>query len=194
MPPKRAPDSVKQARVNEAADVLYAATGEFPVLEDVAHQAKMSSRDIGAFFREWKANQMVAASTFRLSQNALEGLDKLKAEAEKILKTEVAWLTKDHEAALNTLREWYTAELQKEIDVFTDKNAELETKIEYLQAQLQEHKAENAKLITELTGAQALNISKSYIQESLQQVVQNLMRHQAQSDVASGEETVNAAA
>lgn len=194
MPPKKAPDSVKQARVNEAADFLYAATGEFPTVDDVARQAKMSSRDIGALFREWKAIQMVAASTFRLSQNALEGLESLKAEAEQILKTEVAWLTKDHEAALTSLREQYTAEIRRETDVFADKNAELETKIEFLQAQLQEQKAENAKLMTGLTGARALNISKDLIQESLGELIQKFMQSQAQPDVVPCEEIENAAA
>lgn len=172
MPRKKAPDSEKQARVYDAADVLYGETGNFPTVDDVAQKAKMSSRDIKIFFNQWKANQMAAATTFRLSKEAQEGLDSLKADAEQLLKTEIAWLIKDHEAAILVLRNQYMADIQKDAEAFGERIAELETKNEYLQAQLFEYKAENGKLKAELTEARALNISKDVLSEILQQLKQ----------------------
>ncbi|QOX78641.1 hypothetical protein FY034_06790 [Trichlorobacter lovleyi] len=190
MPRKKAPDSVKQARVNEAANVLYGETGDIPKVDDVAHKAKMSSRDIKDFFNEWKANQMAAASTCRLSQDAQDGLDKLRADAEQVLKVQVAWLMKDHEAALLELRGQYMTDLQKEAEAFDDTVAEFETRIDHLNNQLHEYKTENIKLKAELAQAQALNISKDILTDILQKIKQP----QAQPDAAAGEENKNAAA
>ncbi|MCE1225200.1 MAG: hypothetical protein LWW87_01800 [Geobacteraceae bacterium] len=71
------------------------------------------------------------------------------------------------------------ADIQKDAEAFGERIAELETKIEYLQAQLFEYKAENGKLKTELTEARALNISKNVLSEILQQ----LKQPHVQSDV-----------
>lgn len=142
-------DMVKE-KVHQACEQIVETTGTEPTVAEVSAVCNMSNRETGPLVKAWKTERAAAAQVIKLSSETVAALDEIRGLSEKLVKSAMSAMYRDHEAAMHAAMTEADANLQRETEASHDRIDALCSELAHKDNRIHELQSENQRLLDAL--------------------------------------------